>query len=196
MSDAVFLPVSWLFGLIGFNTTNVVGGALHQCLDQGVSLFLREGTQRIMGTTVTHWIQKIKTYKFLCAIKNKTQTVPEKFQGLRKNLSLSDLDLVASGARTPPFLCLQVLREQSLDELTGHKHSTTVRSPWGHRSCVMSRHGYLQLTALHQLDDVAEQHVSVPLAEPADIVRHLRRSDKLRVVLQVYCKCRRAVLMS
>lgn len=86
-------------------------------------------TQRIMGTTVTHWIQKIKTYKFLCAIKNKTQTVPEKFQGLRKNLSLSDLDLVASGARTPPFLCLQVLREQSLDELTGHKHSTTVRSP-------------------------------------------------------------------
>lgn len=43
MSDAVFLPVSWLFGLIGFNTTDVVGGALHQCLDQGVGLFLREG---------------------------------------------------------------------------------------------------------------------------------------------------------
>lgn len=51
MSDAVFLPVSWLFGLIGFNTTDVVGGALHQCLDQGVGLFLREGDREGGGVS-------------------------------------------------------------------------------------------------------------------------------------------------
>lgn len=32
---------------------------------------------------------------------------------------------------------------------------------------------YLQLTALHQLDDVIEQHVSVPLTETINIIRHL-----------------------
>lgn len=41
MSDPVLLPIPGTFGLIGFDAADVVGGALHQSLDQTVSLFLK-----------------------------------------------------------------------------------------------------------------------------------------------------------
>lgn len=43
MSDPVLLPVPGTFGLVGFDTADVVRGALHQGLDQTVSLFLKKG---------------------------------------------------------------------------------------------------------------------------------------------------------
>ena len=41
VSDPVLLPVSGAFGLVGFDAADVVGGALHQGLDQAVGLFLK-----------------------------------------------------------------------------------------------------------------------------------------------------------
>ena len=41
VSDPVLLPVPRTFGLIGFDAADVVGGALHQGLDQTVGLFLK-----------------------------------------------------------------------------------------------------------------------------------------------------------
>lgn len=97
------------------------------------------------------------------------------------------LDLTARRGRTPPLLHFQVLREQSSDERTDHKHTTdrchsniithkTYKATRTHARTHTNKHTqYLQLTALHQLDDVIKQHVSVPLTETADIIRHLDR---------------------
>lgn len=40
MPDSVLFPVSGSFGLVGFDAADVVGGALHQGLDQTICLFL------------------------------------------------------------------------------------------------------------------------------------------------------------
>ena len=87
----------------------------------------------------------------------------------------SHLDLTASGARTPSLLNLKVLREQCSDERTDHKHTTNkghcevITHPRTHTHA-HTHTQFLQLAALHQLDDVIKQHVSVPLTEPADII--------------------------
>lgn len=43
VSDPVLLPVTGTLGLIGFDAADVVRGALHQGLDQTVSLSLKGG---------------------------------------------------------------------------------------------------------------------------------------------------------
>lgn len=41
MFHPVLLPVPGTFGLVGFDAADVVGGALHQSLDQTVGLYLK-----------------------------------------------------------------------------------------------------------------------------------------------------------
>lgn len=50
--DPVVLPVPGTFALVGFDAADVVRGALHQRLDQTVSLFL--GGRRAASSVKTH----------------------------------------------------------------------------------------------------------------------------------------------
>lgn len=62
MSDPVFLPVPGTFGLVGFDAADIVGGALHQSLDQAVRLFLK-GKQ---GQFYLLVVLPVVPYSFVC----------------------------------------------------------------------------------------------------------------------------------
>lgn len=118
VSNSALLPVPGLFGLVGFNAADVMGGALHQGLDQTVGLFLNRKewtcwTCPQLITVNTRWNGSMFSLKI-------------SFLGL-PHISyifhyLSHLDLTACSGWSSSFFCLQVLREQSSDEWTDHKH--------------------------------------------------------------------------
>lgn len=56
VSNSALLPVPGLFGLIGFNAADVMGGAFHQGLDQTVGLFLNRRRKELTCWTFSELI--------------------------------------------------------------------------------------------------------------------------------------------
>lgn len=64
MSDTILLPVPGTLGLIGFDAADVVRGALHQGLDQSVSLSLKAGGTGLHTVGVLEASRNYTTWSF------------------------------------------------------------------------------------------------------------------------------------
>lgn len=90
--------------------------------------------------------------------------------------SCTHLDLWARCGRPALFVCVQIFREQASDEITEEESNISEHILFIDVTQIKSLlFGNSQFTALHEFNEVREEHVPVSFAESIDIIRHLTK---------------------